>query len=65
MLPAPYAILLIGSYNLQGRSHNLKKVPQIFTEVFNIDNVTANDQHHKEKEINLSSIVITDVKLAS
>ena len=39
------------------------------TEVFNIDGVTANDviqrnQHRKEKK-NLSSVVITDVKLAS
>ena len=37
--------------------------------VLNVDNVTANDviqrnQHRKEKN-NLSSIVITDVKLAS
>ena len=52
----------------QGRSQNLKKVPQNFTEIFNIDGVTANDviqrnQHRKEK--NLNSIVITDVKLAS
>ena len=43
---------------------------KIFTEVFNIDDVTANDviqrnQHRKEKKINLSSIVITDIKLAS
>ena len=42
-------------------------VHQHFTEVFNIDDVTTNDviqrnQHHKE--LNLSSIVITDVKLA-
>ena len=53
----------------QGRSQNLKEVPQNFTEIFNIDCVTANDviqrnQHHKEKK-NLSSVVITDVKLAS
>ena len=27
----------------QGRSQNLKEVPQNFTEVFNIDDVTAND----------------------
>ena len=52
--------------NYQGRSQNLKEVPQNF----NIDDVAANDaiqrnQHHKEKKINLSSIVITDVKLAS
>ena len=54
----------------QGRSQNLKDVPQNFTEVFNIDDVTANDviqrnQHRKEKQINLSCIVITDVKLVS
>ena len=54
---------------IQGRIQNLKKVPQNFTEVFNIDDVTANDiiqknQHRKEKN-NLSSIVITDLKLAS
>ena len=58
------------SKNLQGRSQNLKELPQDFTEVFNIDDVAANDviqrkQHHKEKKINLSFIVITDVKLAS
>ena len=54
----------------QGRSQNLKEVPQNFTEVVNIDDVTDNDviqrkQHLKEKKIDLSSIVITDVKLAS
>ena len=54
----------------QGRSQNLKEVPLNFTEVFNIDDVTANDviqrnQHRKGKQINLSYIVITDVKLAS
>ena len=53
----------------QGRSQNLKEVLQNFTEV-NADDVTANDiiqrkQHLKEKKIDLSSIVITDVKLAS
>ena len=52
----------------QGRSQNLKEVPQNFTEVFNIDDVTADiiqrNQHCKEKKINLSSIVIIDVKLA-
>ena len=51
----------------QGRSQNLKEVHQNFTEVFHIDDVTANDviqrnQHRKKK---LSSIVITDVQLAS
>ena len=54
----------------QERSQNLREVPQNFTEVFNIDDVTANDviqrnQYLKEKRINLSSIVITDLKLAS
>ena len=54
----------------QGCSQNLKEVPQNLTEVFNIDDVTANDviqrnQHRKGKQINLSYIVITDVKLAS
>ena len=39
---------------IQGRSQNLKEVPQNFTEAFNIDDVTANDviqknQHRKEK----------------
>ena len=52
-----------------GCSQNLKEVPQNFTEVFNTDDA-ANDviqrnKHRKEKKINLSSIVITDVKLAS
>ena len=55
-----------GCMSKQGRSQKLKEVPQNFTEVFNIDDITANDviqrnQHCKEK-INLSSIVITDVK---
>ena len=54
---------------IQGRSQNFKKVPQNFTEVFNVDDIIANDviqgkQHRKGKKINLSSIVITDVKLA-
>ena len=39
----------------QGRSQNLKEVPQNFLEVLNIDDVTANDviqrnQHREEKE---------------
>ena len=39
---------------LQGRSQNLKEVPQNITEAFNVDDVTANDvirrkQHPKEK----------------
>ena len=54
----------------QGHSQNLKEVPQNFTEVVNIDDVTDNDviqrkQHLKDKKTDLSSIVITDVKLAS
>ena len=54
---------------LQGSSQNLKEVLPNFKEVFKIDGVTANDvikrnQHRKEKKY-LSSIVITDVKLAS
>ena len=39
----------------QGRSQNLKEVPQNFTKVFNIDDVTANgviqgNEHRKEKK---------------
>ena len=39
----------------QGRSQNLREVPQNFTEVFNIGDVTANDvmqrnEHRKEKK---------------
>ena len=38
----------------QGRSQNLRAVPQNFTEVFNIDDVTADviqkNQHCKEKK---------------
>ena len=39
----------------QGRSQNLKEVPQNFTEVFKFDDFTANDviqgnQHRKEKK---------------
>ena len=39
----------------QGRSQNLREVPQNFTEGFNIDDVTANDvmqrnEHRKEKK---------------
>ena len=41
--------------HLQGRSQNSKEVPQNFMEVFNIDDVKANDviqrnQHYKEKK---------------
>ena len=44
-----------GGRGSQGRSQNIKEVPQNFTEVFSIDNVTANDviqrnQHRKEKK---------------
>ena len=40
---------------IQERNQNLKEAPQNFTEVFNIDDVTANDvirrnQHRKEKK---------------
>ena len=55
----------------QGRNQNLKEVPQNYTDVFNVDDVTANDviqrkQHRKEKKkTSKSSIVITDVKLRS
>ena len=53
----------------QGRNQNLKEVPQNFMEVVDIGEVTANDviqrnQHRKEKK-NLSSIAVSDVKLAS
>ena len=59
--------LFNGSFH--ARSQNSKEVPRNFAEVFNIDDVTANDviqrnQHRKEKK-NLNSIVIIDVKLAS
>ena len=54
----------------QRRSQNLKEVLQNFMKVFSIDDVRANEviqrnQHRKEKKTNLSSKVITDVKLAS
>ena len=44
-----------------GGRQNLKEVPQNFTKVFNVDDVKANDVIRR----NLSSIVITDVKLAA
>ena len=61
---------LFSCQHSSGAQQNLKEVPQNFTEVFNVDDVTANDviqrnQHRIEKKINLSSTVITDVKLAS
>ena len=39
----------------QGRSQNLKAVPQNFMEIFKVDDITANDviqkkQHHLRKE---------------
>ena len=54
---------------LKGRCKNLKVVSKNFPEIFNDDDVRANDviqwnQHRKEEKY-LSSIVITDVKLAS
>ena len=44
----------------QGRSQNLKEVPQNFAKVLNIGNVTANDviqrnQHRKEKKLEFHS----------
>ena len=44
----------LGHMPYQGRSQNLKEVPQNYTDVFNIDEVTANDviqrnRHRKEK----------------
>ena len=63
--PIPYAIFAqddkVRAYSnsaslfSQGRSQNLKEVPQNFKEVFHIDDVTANDviqrnQHCKEKK---------------
>ena len=35
--------LNLASSSIQGRSQNLKKVPQNFIEVFNTDDVTANN----------------------
>ena len=73
--PIPYAIFAqddkVWAYSnsaslfSQVRSQNLKEVPQNFKQVFNIDDVTANSTNIAKKKINLSSIVITDVKLAS
>ena len=56
--------------HVQGHGHNLKEVPQRSTEVFNIDDIIANEvmqrnQHREKKKKNLNSIVITDVKSAS
>ena len=65
----PYKIFLYLLILTLGCSHNLIEVPQNFKEFFIIDDVTANDvlqrnQYRKEKK-DLSSIVITDLKLAS
>ena len=38
-----YIYIYIYIYMYRGRSQNLKEVPQNFTEVFSIDEVTAND----------------------
>ena len=67
-VPIPTRYCSVLTVITQGRSQSLKEVPQNFTKVFNIDDVTANDiiqrnQYRKEKK--LSSIVITDVKLTS
>ena len=35
------------SYNFQGRSQNLKVVPQNFMEVFKVDDVTTNTSFKK------------------
>ena len=46
-------LIFINIWYVQGHSQNLKEVPQNFTEVFKIDDVTTNDvmqrnQHCKE-----------------
>ena len=41
----------VGPSTEQGRRQNLKEVPQNFTEVFNVDDITAK-QHRKEKKQN-------------
>ena len=38
-----------GNNGCQGRSENLKKVPRNFIEVFNVDDVTANDAIQKNQ----------------
>ena len=56
------------NHHLQGRSQNLKEVPQNFTEVFSVDDVQVMTSYGKTniaKKKKLSSIVISDVKLAS
>ena len=52
--------------NIQGRSQNLKAVPQHIMEVFKVDDVTANDviqkkQHLLGKKTYRFPIVITSV----
>ena len=59
-----------GNNGCQGRSENLKKVPQNFIEVFNVDDVTAKTPYRKtniaiEKKQTRVPKVITDVNLAS
>ena len=51
---------------IQGRSQNLREVPQNFKKVFIIDDVTANDaiQRNQYRKVKKSSMVITNVKLA-
>ena len=39
------------SSNFQGRSQNLKVVPQNFMEVFKVDDVTANDVMQKKQHL--------------
>ena len=49
-------------------NQNLKEVPQYVTVVFNIGDITSKTSYREtnitKKKINLSSIVITDAKLA-
>ena len=51
---------------IQGRSQNLREVPQNFKKVFIIDDVTGNDaiQRNQYRKVKKSSMVITNVKLA-
>ena len=60
-----YIYMHVYIYIYQGRIQNLKEVPQTFREIFDIDDVIQRNQHCKEKKINMSSILIFDVKLAS
>ena len=61
---------LFAEDSFRKNSQKLKEIPQNLREDFNADDVTSNDvipsnQYRKEKKLNLSSIVIIDVKLAS